>query len=502
MTSFAEPPCTLRIETEVRIEVEGWLGAFRVWQIREGYALRSPMIPMWPVLGKGREPLPEDRMGSHLDGSKELVEAVAEIPLDVRELVEPLGAFQWIGLEAIHDDPSFAQFLAQEVEGGGCSYVVAVWILSGIERRGREERRRINSQIISRPRVEFLSALLDIPVSPAFVKAIRKLTPQDFQRATILQLLSASLNPVKRGWIKKLDAISPALLSLLSEIPDWLAVASILPALEEMSVIGMSCESVIPPAILNVHEDGKNALVTSLKGVRTLEELEGWAAHWSQKLWLAAPFPEPPIPGDRRLIPIRSGDELKREGKIMHSCVAGYVDTILEEMTFFYRWMGEERGTVQLMRGHRNQWELHEHLGFKNAPLSEKTIQAIHATVDPQLAVIDPLFGRPLLLATSVAGTPHHQPESIRFSLSEGEEVSLLREPDNPHDRNAIAVFSAMGAKLGYIPRHKNRSLARALDGGETPVAIIVHLSSNPWSMIEIEVYGKALEDFPIPVAV
>jgi len=47
-----------------------------------------------------------------------------------------------------------------------------------------------------------------------------------------------------------------------------------------------------------------------------------------------------------------------------------------------------------------------------------------------------------------------------------GAPLVLRREPHNPHDANAIEVFTADGAKLGYVPRRRNRRLAELMDAG------------------------------------
>jgi hypothetical protein len=45
--------------------------------------------------------------------------------------------------------------------------------------------------------------------------------------------------------------------------------------------------------------------------------------------------------------------------------------------------------------------------------------------------------------------------------------VSLIREPNNPHDKSAIAVVrNDNGVKLGYISRKFNVPLAKLLDKG------------------------------------
>lgn len=57
--------------------------------------------------------------------------------------------------------------------------------------------------------------------------------------------------------------------------------------------------------------------------------------------------------------------------------------------------------------------------------------------------------------------------------FSPGATVRLVREPANPHDTNAIAVYDATGQYMAaYFNRGKARMLAKRLDAGE-PVAAI-----------------------------
>ena len=53
--------------------------------------------------------------------------------------------------------------------------------------------------------------------------------------------------------------------------------------------------------------------------------------------------------------------------------------------------------------------------------------------------------------------------------------VRLAREPENPHDGNAIAVY-AEGArrKAGYVPKGYAKRLAPLLDAGAEIVAVSV----------------------------
>ena len=60
-----------------------------------------------------------------------------------------------------------------------------------------------------------------------------------------------------------------------------------------------------------------------------------------------------------------------------------------------------------------------------------------------------------------VAGLQYHP--GVGLSLKSGEPVTMRREPENPYDANAVALF-AKGVKLGYIPKRENTTLAMLLD--------------------------------------
>lgn len=58
-------------------------------------------------------------------------------------------------------------------------------------------------------------------------------------------------------------------------------------------------------------------------------------------------------------------------------------------------------------------------------------------------------------IVTVIVGTHHRGPEALARleRLAVGETVALVREPTNPHDPNAVAVYSTDGVHLGYVPR-------------------------------------------------
>ncbi len=57
--------------------------------------------------------------------------------------------------------------------------------------------------------------------------------------------------------------------------------------------------------------------------------------------------------------------------------------------------------------------------------------------------------------------------EELGLNLNAGDRLDFFREPDNPHDRRAIAIKCADGVKIGYVPKADNVIFARLMDAGK-----------------------------------
>jgi hypothetical protein len=95
-----------------------------------------------------------------------------------------------------------------------------------------------------------------------------------------------------------------------------------------------------------------------------------------------------------------------------------------------------------------------------------------------------------LVQSSPLAGFRYGEADQVWSELRVGDRLDLVREPENPHDRNAVRV-EWRGRKLGYVPRAENEALAWAMDRGETVSARISRLQShpNPRLRIEFEVF-------------
>ena len=78
-----------------------------------------------------------------------------------------------------------------------------------------------------------------------------------------------------------------------------------------------------------------------------------------------------------------------------------------------------------------------------------------------------------LIQRSALAGYKYYEAREWAWALRPGETLDLVREPDNPHDANAVRV-EWEGRKLGYVPRASNAALAWAMDDGESVTARVV----------------------------
>ena len=96
---------------------------------------------------------------------------------------------------------------------------------------------------------------------------------------------------------------------------------------------------------------------------------------------------------------------------------------------------------------------------------------------------------RVVVQSSPLAGFQYHEGERLWPQLHVGDPLVLAREPDNPHDANAVSV-SWHGHKLGYLPRRDNARVAAEMDRGSRLAARIEALrqEQDPWTRLRVEV--------------
>jgi HIRAN domain len=94
-----------------------------------------------------------------------------------------------------------------------------------------------------------------------------------------------------------------------------------------------------------------------------------------------------------------------------------------------------------------------------------------------------------LLQDSPLAGFQYHAGKTLWPQMQVGDVLTLVREPDNPHDARAVRV-EWRGHKIGYVPRRENADVTRLMDGGQLLEARIVRLAEvrDPWSRVRFEI--------------
>ncbi len=95
-----------------------------------------------------------------------------------------------------------------------------------------------------------------------------------------------------------------------------------------------------------------------------------------------------------------------------------------------------------------------------------------------------------LVQSSPLAGSQFYAVAEVWPQIRLGDRLTLIREPENRHDRKAVRV-EWQGRQLGYVPRAENRAVARALDDGEKLEARVSRLREDPdpWRRVEFEVF-------------
>jgi hypothetical protein len=96
---------------------------------------------------------------------------------------------------------------------------------------------------------------------------------------------------------------------------------------------------------------------------------------------------------------------------------------------------------------------------------------------------------RILLQQSPVAGFQHHDGERLWRLLRVGTALRLVREPDNVHDVNAVALHFHR-YRIGYLPAMENTAVSQLMDRGERLDARIVALAldPDPWERVRVAV--------------
>jgi hypothetical protein len=102
----------------------------------------------------------------------------------------------------------------------------------------------------------------------------------------------------------------------------------------------------------------------------------------------------------------------------------------------------------------------------------------------------EPPSARIVVQHAPLAGFVYYDGKTLWDRMKAGDSLTLVREPANPHDSNAIRL-EWQGHMVGYVPRRDNADLARQMDLGARAQARITALdkAANGRHRISYEIY-------------
>lgn len=105
----------------------------------------------------------------------------------------------------------------------------------------------------------------------------------------------------------------------------------------------------------------------SLRQTRT--DLNKWLREW----FVRSTFPEPPFPGSERLVPLRTGADMKHISRTFENCLYKYVDHALAGRLAFCVWKGSQPALIALKPLGMIGWVVDEIKGPNNRGPSAAT---------------------------------------------------------------------------------------------------------------------------------
>jgi hypothetical protein len=113
----------------------------------------------------------------------------------------------------------------------------------------------------------------------------------------------------------------------------------------------------------------------------------------------------------------------------------------------------------------------------------------------PLPAESEPAKQKIRLAVTFIAGFQHYDGPDAESLLEIGMPLQLNREPHNNYDKNAVEVWTG-DAKLGYVPRSENKTIARLMDKGVGVEASVLELDPSAFpNSVKLELfYFKNIE--------
>jgi len=334
-------------------------------------------LPMWPLVGKyGRTEYQNKAIPNHLFAAY-----IEEIPYKFRQLVAPLGRWQWVALEAIWAIPEFAGFLESEMKGRRNSFLEICYTLRNVHSLDRDERKQFNQTVMLQKRRKTLCDLTSGGHGDQMVRNLSKIDATNLSKAQLKAFISILSDKKIADQISHLNKIPETLVRTFAHIEPWQLDPKTLCLIARMyqnngpSFIFEHQLNILYSGLMGEHDhktiaDIKECFALSKDIPELMLILESWGNFCENGF----SYPPPPTLANKQLVPVTSQkaaiEECINENGLRRSLISHNND-VYDLCAYYYKWCGDEPATVVLgMSNECMSWDV-EAIGHSEFSLLE-----------------------------------------------------------------------------------------------------------------------------------
>ena len=297
------------------------------------------------------------------------------IPQRERKIAAAFGRQQLLALRTMHATAGIADFLAKELAAGGSGYPSLCWELAGADALSPTKRAALAEAMMSEKRSVLLGRLAPGCDGATLARLVSKLDPDsEFVPFTAKCLRQACSRPEILALLKRLPRLTPYHAANALTLPGALQTARLVGRLA-IEVPASDMENV-QALVDQLPAERLTALRQALGRARDVDHFMTIAYRWRERG--AANSLPTPLQGTDRLVPIETVQQLTGEGLEMANCLAGADTAYTDGRRAWYRWLGEERATVELERV-GDHWLPRQIKGVENEEVAVGTMAAVLA---------------------------------------------------------------------------------------------------------------------------
>lgn len=338
---------------------------------------------------------------------------IEQIPAEIRAIIAPLHHRAWHMLTMLARCPG-----ALDLSRSNPALAFALsghWFFR--EKRVTNPLRSTRALVYRRQRD--ILAWLGFPSTKSTQRIFQKIEINELHPVTLLRMRKALQDPACRKVLTHLPVIKPEVLKLVV-IPELFARVS-MRFLHELSASDGRLHGLIRIFYDTIRMDrlhGGGHLPACFHSIHRMHQAHDDLTARGNRIALSRNliFPDPPYAGSEHCQPIRTLNELVREGEQMRHCVASYEDLIVNGSYYVYRVLQPVRATMAI-RWRGNCWMVHEVEGFANSLLSASHVDQIVDSFFEGTCLRGPLPSSGPRSLPSMAETHDEDPRGIECAV-------------------------------------------------------------------------------------